>query len=178
MNEWMNAFGSPDFYKGALLMGVLMLLMMGYAAYLRAESLYLSFKNESAIKLGKKFYYLVTEHEWNQVTLARLQRKAVEPVVEEGDGICILFTSRHGCRRYWADPSWAESVTHAKFFPNKAAAMLDHDKFRLLYALDRQCPIVVAVISEMETDEVARAKLLSLAAEQFAKDKEVEHVDS
>lgn len=63
---------SKAFFMGAMTMGILMLVLMVYAGYMRAQSLYLSFKNETAIKLGQHFYYVVSEHEYNKLKRAQL----------------------------------------------------------------------------------------------------------
>jgi hypothetical protein len=72
MDDLVRLFGSQDFYRGALVMGILMLFLLFYAAYLRAESLYLSHKAGTPTKLGKKFYYIVEESEYNRLKIADL----------------------------------------------------------------------------------------------------------
>lgn len=64
----------PNFFYGAAIMGILMLILMLYAAYMRAQSLYLTAKNKGREKLGDKFYYIVEESEYNQLALANLPK--------------------------------------------------------------------------------------------------------
>lgn len=63
---------SRDFLMGALVMGVLMLVLMVYAAYARTRSLYLTAKNKGREKIGDEFYYIVEESEYNQLQRANL----------------------------------------------------------------------------------------------------------
>lgn len=69
-----DTLADPNFYRGALVMGLLMLILMVYAGYMRSQSLYLTAKNKGREKLGDKFYYIVEEHEYNQLTLANLPK--------------------------------------------------------------------------------------------------------
>jgi hypothetical protein len=72
MNEVNATLADPNFYRGALVMGFLMMLLMFYAAYMRAQSLYLTAKNKGREKLGDKFYYIVEESEYNELTRSQL----------------------------------------------------------------------------------------------------------
>ncbi len=64
----------PNFFYGAAIMGILMLILMLYAAYMRAQSLYLTATNKGREKLGDKFYYIVEESEYNRLCLANLPK--------------------------------------------------------------------------------------------------------
>lgn len=63
---------SKAFFMGAMTMGILMLVLMVYAGYMRAQSLYYSWKNNTPTKLGSDFYYVVREDEYNQLQRANL----------------------------------------------------------------------------------------------------------
>lgn len=170
------AWADPHFWHGVLVMGFLMLFLMGYAAYMRAQSLYLSFKHESAIKLGQHFYYLVSEHEWNQVALARLRRDkdtlGDDGVDDAATEPCLMYTTRQGMREYWNGRTYAEHAAQAKFYPNKAAAELDHDNFRMVYPLEFKRTIHILAITEMDSDVVGKTRLLEIATAQFNQEKE------
>lgn len=68
----LQALNDPNFFYGAAVMGILMGFLMIYAAYMRLQSLYLTAKNKGREKIGDKFYYIVEESEYNQLTLANL----------------------------------------------------------------------------------------------------------
>jgi hypothetical protein len=168
----MVAIDDPNFFKGAGFAIILMVFLMFYAAYMRARGLYASHRLETPIKLGRHFYYIVTEHEWNQVTLARLQKKQnvdtpADPE-DDGTGPCLMFTTRHGQRQFWNGTSYAEHASRAKFFPNKTAAMRDHDQFRLVYPLDKPRTITILSIAALDTDNLGKTKLLELAEAQLS----------
>jgi hypothetical protein len=74
MNDWLIAFNDPAFYKGALIMGILMLFLMIYSRYMYRQTLYLIAKNEGREKLGDDFYYIVEESEYNRLKLADLPK--------------------------------------------------------------------------------------------------------
>lgn len=74
---------SKMFLAGAVTMGILMFVLMIYAGYLRAQNLWLSFKHESAIKLGNEFYYVVSEHEFNRLKLIGLRNKPNQGIEDE-----------------------------------------------------------------------------------------------
>jgi hypothetical protein len=74
LNAVNGALNDPNFYRGALVMGVLMIALMFYAAFMRAQTLYLIAKNKGREKIGDKFYYIVEESEYNQLTLENLPK--------------------------------------------------------------------------------------------------------
>lgn len=170
MNEVNATLADPNFYRGALVMGFLMMILMFYAAYMRAQSLYLTAKNGGREKLGKKFYYIVEESEYNQLTLAKLPtfgRKGITTSIDP----CLMYTVRHGQKQYWNGTSYAEYASQAKFYPSPAAAMVDHDAFRLVYPLDQKRQIHVMCVSEMDADDVGKKRLLEIAHAQFVQNK-------
>jgi hypothetical protein len=77
---------STDFAWGVIVMGILMLFMMVYAGYMRAQTLYLSYKAGTPTKLGADFYYLVKESDYNRPRAVKPERRQ-EAISVEGDGI-------------------------------------------------------------------------------------------
>jgi hypothetical protein len=78
-----DALNDPNFFRGALTMGILMLILMVYAGYMRTQSLYLTAKNKGREKLGDKFYYIVEESEYNKLTLANLPKFGTDKEEED-----------------------------------------------------------------------------------------------
>jgi hypothetical protein len=64
----------PNFFYGAAVMGFLMTFLMFYAAYMRMQTLYLIAKNKGREKIGDKFYYIVEEKEYLELTLPHLPK--------------------------------------------------------------------------------------------------------
>jgi hypothetical protein len=83
MGDLPRLLNSQDFYRGALVMGVLMLFLMVYAGYWRTQSLYLTAKNKGCEKLGDKFYYIVEESEYNRLKRADLPKFGADKEKED-----------------------------------------------------------------------------------------------
>lgn len=170
MNDMNAMLADPNFFYGAAVMGILMMFLMFYAAYLRAESLYLSFKARSAIKVGKSLYYLVTEHEWNKWSLT-IQWHKPEVNADQGDqerGPFVMFALQYGARFYYSGAGYRTPVQLANFYRTEAEAMQDRYSFRSLFPLDRQCNIEIKSIRDMRMDELGRTKLLAIAKAAIA----------
>ncbi len=176
----------PNFFRGVLVMGTLMLILMVYAGYMRAQTLYLTAKNKGREKIGGNFYYIVEESEYNQLTLSTLpqfgQDKQVvaQPLLEEdGQSMMsyqdmvpyVLSTTRYGTTEYYHGSEhnrYSTDIRKAKFYWFIEEAEKEQDQFRLLYPLDSKKRVYVQRLDQLDTDEVALAALKAFARKQFA----------
>lgn len=69
-NDMTTILNDPNFFYGAAVMGIFMLLLMIYGSYMRLQSLYLTAKHKGCEKIGDKFYYIVEESEYNALVLS------------------------------------------------------------------------------------------------------------
>jgi hypothetical protein len=61
MEKFIAVVSSDNFAYGFTAGAIVFVFLMIYAAFMRARYLYDCAQNESAVKVGKKFYYLVDE---------------------------------------------------------------------------------------------------------------------
>jgi hypothetical protein len=168
---------STDFAWGLIVMGVLMLFLMFYAAYMRMQSLYLTATNNGREKIGSKFYYIVEESEYNRLKLAELPTFGRKQG-DQGEDPVFMYRIHFRSRQYWNGTSYSESAHRAKFYWTRAEAEADQNAFRLIYPLDKPCTIFSVAISELNTDAVGKAELLGIARQQLLQTKGSESVNS
>jgi hypothetical protein len=176
VNDWITAFNDPNFFRGALVMGVLMFILMFYAAYMRAQSLYLTAKNGGREKLGDKFYYIVEESEYHALTFPHLPKFGEDEgevsVVVETSVPFLMYVVRATWREYYCGrisggDCKSPDIKQAKFYWSKEEAERDQEAFRLLYPLDASRMVFIIQLDELVLDEVAYEALLVIARNQL-----------
>lgn len=170
---------SRDFFMGALVMGVLMLVLMVYAAHMRAQTLYYCWLNKTAEKIGKDFYYLVREDTYNRLAPAFLKLREDDRVFGESffpmevvspDAIpYVMYIQRSSWLEYYCGNDCKSSnIRAAKFYWSKAEAEVDQEAFRLIYPLDQRKTVLFSTLDQFATDSVAMALLIFSARKQLA----------
>jgi hypothetical protein len=168
----MDALNDQNFYYGALVMGILMLFLMFYAAHMRAQSLYLTAKNKGREKIGDRFYYLVEESEYNRLTLPHLPKfgNADKEVVFKDENVPFVM---HATKCTWQEyfcgaksQCYTTDIRKAKFYWSEAEARSETEAFRLLYPLDVQKTIRITRADKLPTDQVALKAIIDCARTQ------------
>jgi hypothetical protein len=178
MNDWLTAFNDPAFYKGALIMGILMLVLMIYSRYMYSQTLYIIAKNKGCEKIGDKFYYLVESSEYLALTLPHLPKfgesEEQEPVVETMIPF-LMYVNRGAWNEYYCGsqkfngtPVKSPDIRASQFYWSAQEAEKDQEAFRAIYALDRDMSVYIARLDMLGLDSVAYNALLTIARNELA----------
>lgn len=176
------AISDEHFWQGVLVASVLWLFLLFYAAYMRAQTLYLTAKNKGREKLGDKFYYIVEESEYNELARSKLPvfgKKEVAAPVGDSDIPFVLYIVKATWKEYFCmlkgQPCYSSDIRAAKFYWSIEEANLDREAFRLLYPLDVRKTIHAIRVDELATDDVALQSIIEGARAQRNFNKENEH---